>query len=425
LNERRLLVLVLLLFTPIFTVNGQDYSPNSLTIDVFQDGSTVIDYRIKPDPTLVTVNVTLPGENYANLIAVDQDGVILDWEQISDGIDVDGLGANELIITYSTSFLTNKTGSTWTVSADSPVSTLYQLPLDAVLVGLSSPPSSISIVDNRAIITMPPGFNRITYILGTTGTKEHALVLLIQAGSKIEEAEDKEIHVLSVDSLFTDAGQAYDAGSYTQTEQLSQQIISQVSELLDEAGQAQAQIVSVEELLEDSTGLHGSETLVSAQGKLDEAKQEYESGDYSAAYSLAVEAVQLLQETEQETGQKTGLNPMYYGFWALLVIGLGGFIFIQKRSKTGKTPELDELTPSVDLDKVFKYKDHLRTDEKAVLRYIEESNGAFITEIRERFDIPKSTAWRMIKRLEEYGVVAVSRVGRETYLNLRSPEGLR
>ncbi len=419
-NERRLLVLVFLLFTPIITVTGQDYSPNSLTIDVFQDGSAVIDYRIEPDPTLGTVNVTLPGENYADLIAVDQDGIILDWEQISDGIEVDGLGAKELIITYSTSFLTNKTGSTWTVSADSPVSTLYQLPLDAVLVGLSSPPSSISIVDNRAIITMPPGFNRMSYILGTTGTKEHALVLLIQAGSKIEEAEVKDIQLLSVDSLFTDAGQAYDAGSYTQTEQLSQQIISQVSDILEEAGQAQAQITSVEELLEDTTGLQGSDTLVSAQSKLDEAKQEYESGEYSAAYLLAVEVVQILQETEQ----KTGLNPMLYGFSALVVIGVGGFIIYQKRNKTDKMPEPDEITPNVDLDKVFKYKDHLRTDEKAVLRFIEESNGAFITEIRERFEIPKSTAWRMVKRLSEEGVVAVSQVGRETYLQLRNPEGV-
>jgi len=420
LNERRLLVLVLLLFTPIFTVKGQDYSPNSLTINVFQDGSAVIDYRIEPDPTLVTVNVTLPGENYADLIAVDQDGVILDWEQISDGIEVDGIGANELIISYSTSFLTNKTGSTWTVSADLPVSTLYQLPLDAVLVGLSSPPSSISIVDNRAIITMPPGFNRITYILGTTGTKEHALVLLIQAGSKIEEAEVKEIKVLSAESLFTDAEQAYEAGSYTQTEQISQQIISQVSDIIEEAGQAQAQITSVEELLEDTTGLQSSETLVSAQSKLDEAKQEYESGEYSAAYSLALEVVQLLQETEQ----KTGSNPMLYGFSALLVIGVGGFIIYQKRNKTDKMLEPDEITPNVDLEKVFKQKTHLRTGEKAVLRFIEESNGAFITEIRERFEIPKSTAWRMVKRLTEEGVVAVSQVGRETYLQLRNPEGV-
>jgi uncharacterized membrane protein len=420
LKEKRILVLVLLLFTPILTVNGQDFSPNSLTIDVFQDGSAVIDYRIKPDPTLVTVNVTLPGDNYVDLIAVDQDGVILDWQQINDGIEVDGLGANELIITYSTIFLTNKTGSTWTVSADSPVSTSYQLPMNAVLVGLSSPPSSISIGDNRAIITMPPGFNRITYILGTTGTKEHALVLLVQAGSKIEEAEDIEIKVLSVDSLFTDAKQAYEAGSYTQAEQISQQIIQQVSDILEEADHAQAQIRSVEELIEDTTGLQNSETLTSAQSILDEARQEYESGEYSAAYSLAVEAVQILQETEQ----KTGANPVLYGFGALMVIGICGFVFYQKRIKTDKMPEPDEITPNVDLEKVFKQKTHLRTGEKAVLRFIEESNGAFITEIRERFEIPKSTAWRMVKRLEEYGVVAVSQVGRETYLQLRNPEGV-
>ena len=52
-------------------------------------------------------------------------------------------------------------------------------------------------------------------------------------------------------------------------------------------------------------------------------------------------------------------------------------------------------------------------------------NKSFITDVRERFDIPKSSAWRMVKRLEEEGVVTVSKVGRETYLQLREPEGLR
>jgi uncharacterized membrane protein len=76
----------------------------------------------------------------------------------------------------------------------------------------------------------------------------------------------------------------------------------------------------------------------------------------------------------------------------------------------------------VDLDRIFKYKDHLRTDEKAVLRFIGESGGAFITDVREHFDIPKSSAWRMMRRLEEEEVITVSMVGRETYLQLREPE---
>lgn len=419
-NERRLLLLVFLLLSPIITVKGQDYTPNSLTIDVFPDGSANIDYRIEPDPTLVRVNVTLPGENYGDLIAVDQDGIILDWDQISDGIEVDGIGANELIISYSTSFLTNKTGSTWTVSVDSPVSTLYHLPKDAVLVGLSSTPTSISIIDDRTVITMPPGLNRITYILGITGTQEHALVLLSQAEKKIDEAHVHDIQLTSIESQYTKAKQAYETGSYSLTEQLSQQIITQVSNIIEAADQAQAQITVAEEILEHKTGVYTSDIIESAQIVLDEAKQEYDSGEYTSAYTLALEAVQFLQDAEP----KTESNTMLYGVIILSILGLGGFLVYQKQNKTDNPLKPDEKVPHVDLDKVFKQKNHLRTGDKAVLRFIEESNGAFITDIRERFDIPKSTAWRMIKRLSEEGVITVSKVGRETYLQLRNPEGV-
>ncbi len=126
--DRRLFLLVLLLLSPLISARGQDYSPNTLTIDIFPDGSVNIDYKIKPDPTLTRVNVTLIGSNFADLLAVDQDGLILDWDQISDGIEVDSIGAEELAISYSSSSLTNKTGSTWTISTDSPTSTLYLLP---------------------------------------------------------------------------------------------------------------------------------------------------------------------------------------------------------------------------------------------------------------------------------------------------------
>ena len=419
--SRRLFLLIFLLISPVSIAGAQDYTPNTLSINIFSDGSVNIDYRIEPDPTLARVNVSLIGSNIVDLLAVDQDGIILDWDLNADGIEVDSIGAEELSISYSSSSLTSKTGSTWTVSTDSPVSTIYLLPIDAVLVGLSSAPISISIADDRAAITMPEGSNSISYILGTTGTKEHAIVLLSQAESKIEEADQLEIPISSIASLFTEATQAYELGSYAQVEQYSREIIEQVSNIIELEANAITQISIAEDLLEQKSDSISSETSNSARVKLDEAKLEYDSGEYASAHTLALEAYQLIQEAEPRKPQ----NYWFYGIVALSIIGVGGVLLFQRQKNSEKSQVTDEKTPQVDLDKVFKQKDHLRTDEKAVLRYIEESNGAFITEIRERFDIPKSTAWRMIKRLEEYGVVAVSQVGRETYLQLRTPEGLR
>lgn len=417
--DKRLLFLIFLLIAPTSIVKAQDYTPNTLTVDIFSDGSVNIDYRIEPDPTLARVNVSLFGSDIVDLLAVDQDGIILDWTQNVDGIEVDSIGAEELTLSYSSSSLTNKNGTKWSVSTESPVSPVYFLPKDAVLVGLSSTPVSISIVDNRAAITMPYGPNSISYTLGTTGTKEHAIVLLTQAETQIEEAKLLGLSIDSIEKLLVDATGAFELGSYAQVEQYSRQIIEQVTETIIVANQAISQITLAEDLLEQKADMISSEASSSAQKIIDEAKVEYDLGEYSSSYSFAVEAIQLLQESELEKSN----NLWLYGLVLIIVLGIGGYLLYNKQEKDETLPDPDEKTPQVDLEKVFKQKEHLRTDEKAVLRFIQESNGAFITEIRKRFDIPKSTGWRMVKRLEEEGVIDVSRVGRETYLKLRNPEG--
>ena len=142
-----LLLIPLVLFSPLITAMGKDYNSNSLTIEIFPDGSVNVDYKIKPDPSLARVNVSLPGKYYTDLLIVDEDGIILDWDPVDCGVEVDSIGTEELSISYYSVSLTNKTGSTWSVCIDSEASTNYLLPSNAVLVGLSSTPSSISIID--------------------------------------------------------------------------------------------------------------------------------------------------------------------------------------------------------------------------------------------------------------------------------------
>jgi uncharacterized membrane protein len=55
------------------------------------------------------------------------------------------------------------------------------------------------------------------------------------------------------------------------------------------------------------------------------------------------------------------------------------------------------------------------------VRYINDSNeGVFITELRERFDLPKSSAWRMMRRLEDMEVIETEQIGRETFVRISS-----
>jgi hypothetical protein len=209
----------------VSAASGQDYSPETLILDVFSDGSVNVEYVVEPETTLARVNVTLPGEPYMDLLIVDPDGIILDWDPVDGGVEIDSIGANEITISYSTQSLTNKTGSIWAVSVSSQINAIITLPRDAVLVGLSPTPSGITIVDGKATVTMPPGASSVSYMIGTTGTREHALVLLNNAKETVNEVTLKGVMVGAAEEILGRARDAYTDGLYSQSEQLSLQAV--------------------------------------------------------------------------------------------------------------------------------------------------------------------------------------------------------
>ncbi len=415
------LVFLLMLSVSLFvsTAWGQDYSPVTMILDVFSDGSVNVEYVVEPEPTLARVNVTLPGETYLDMLVVDLDGIILDWDPVDGGVEVDSFGANEITISYSTQSLTNKTGSIWAVSVSSQANVIITLPRDAVLVGLSPTPSGITIVDGKATVTMPPGASSVSYILGSTGTREHALVLLNNAEGTVDEVRLKGVVVDAAEETLGRAREAYADGLYSQSEQLSIQAVEAARETEAAAAEALNAIEEAEALVETKAGQVGAEALTQANQLLDEAIEAYEGGEYEASLTKAEQAYEAALNAEAGAGGSQTLLILGVAVAALLA---AGYMYLGSRQR-GLPAKPAAQAPQVDLDAVFRDRPNLRTDDKAVLRYVQESGGAFITEVRERFDIPKSSAWRMIKRLEEEGLLEVSTVGRETYLQLKDQEG--
>jgi len=63
----------------------------------------------------------------------------------------------------------------------------------------------------------------------------------------------------------------------------------------------------------------------------------------------------------------------------------------------------------------------LHTDDLQVLNFLREA-GRPVTEseIREKFkELPKTTVWRIVKRLEERGFVEIRKVGGQNRISLR------
>ncbi len=98
-------------------------------------------------------------------------------------------------------------------------------------------------------------------------------------------------------------------------------------------------------------------------------------------------------------------------------------MYLQRSKESDPSSAISPLTSvkKVNLDKIFFKFDNLRLEEKEVLRFLAGRNGeAFASEIRDRFDMPRSTAWRLMRRLVEYGLVEETKVGNQSLIRIIS-----
>jgi uncharacterized membrane protein len=74
-----------------------------------------------------------------------------------------------------------------------------------------------------------------------------------------------------------------------------------------------------------------------------------------------------------------------------------------------------------DTDKILKDNPQLRKEDKDVIMFLAEKDGkAFEAEIRERFpDMPRTSLWRLVRRLERMEIVEVKRIGLENQVQLK------
>ena len=71
--------------------------------------------------------------------------------------------------------------------------------------------------------------------------------------------------------------------------------------------------------------------------------------------------------------------------------------------------------------RILAEKPHLRPEDQAVLLYLAEKDGAaFESELRNKFLLPKTTIWRLVKRLEREGLIEINKAGGQNLIKLRS-----
>lgn len=104
-------------------------------------------------------------------------------------------------------------------------------------------------------------------------------------------------------------------------------------------------------------------------------------------------------------------------FPAIVVIAFA--IWFLRRKKT-LAPQPKETADEVDVEKLLEREKHLRPEEVQVIRFLAEKHGtAFEAELYGKLNLPRTTTWRLLKRLEKMEIVDIRKSRRQNIVSVR------
>ena len=416
-----LLILIITLST-ISPINAQnDINPISLELKIYTDGSVLIDYLIESDPSKVRIDIDLFGEKFNNIIIRDEEKNPLGFVETQTGITVDSIGASELRIIYSSHEFTSKDGPIWDLNISSPIATKITLPVGAVIFDLSDIPVDIGIIDGTQFVVLPPGEIFLSFILAISNQSGEAQAAIDETYLYIESLKNQGYLLTEAQSELTQAQEFFDSNQFKDAKEMAIQAKESADETVNIANSAAAEIDFTHLAIDQAKTSGRTNGIEQAEKIQSNAATYYTQGQYIEAETMAKQASQLALNAEKPSA---GTTFMYLGLLIIVIAILIGYYFMLKnrqgRSKIPVKPTGLPDRPSVDLEKIFDKHDTLRLADREVIKFLAENNGeAFATEIRERFDLPRSSAWRLIRRLVNNEIVDEIKIGNQSLIRIK------
>jgi uncharacterized membrane protein len=102
----------------------------------------------------------------------------------------------------------------------------------------------------------------------------------------------------------------------------------------------------------------------------------------------------------------------------LIIAAIAFAIWFMRRKKPPSQPK--EHKREVDVNKLFEREKHLRPEEVQVIQFLAEKHGtAFEAELYEKLNLPRTTTWRLLKRLEKMEIVNIRKSRRQNIVSVR------
>ena len=387
-----LLLTFLFIVTPLQALAPSPYSPNTLFLTVYGDGNTLVEYSLAVDPTLPRVTVPIFCQIYSDMLITSNQSEPLDYQVVNGSIVIDTLGASGVDIIYTTPDLINKDGAVWTVSINSPISFSIRFPNEATIISLSSIPSSITTADNQYILTMKPGLQSASYSTGIVGTKEQAAIAINNAELAIQQASASAVSLPEANNWLARAKSAYNQGQYSEAEQSA----IQARRLIEQA---------MSKITTTTTSMSTTTTTTT---------------------SSSANTIGTTQTTSASTPTPQNNDMLTLAPWLIAAAAVAVLLIILFRRRDGSTFAYKKEVRHVDAEALLRSRPQLRLEDREALQYLADSGGeAFETELREKFQLPKTTIWRQVRRLQREGLVEVRKIGGQNLIRIREDIGGR
>jgi uncharacterized membrane protein len=162
--------------------------------------------------------------------------------------------------------------------------------------------------------------------------------------------------------------------------------------------------------------------LTEAQDLLDQAKTAYNGGNYLEAINLATQAISKAEESGVFLSEEAGSLPVY-GIIGAIIVGViivFGYLFFRSRRKT-EVREVKKKERRIDVERIFLVHKDLMPEEKQAIRFLAENNGeAFEANLYEYVKLPRTTTWRLVKRLERMDIIKRTKFRRQNLIRVKN-----
>ncbi len=396
-------------------------TPLTLSCDVYADGGVLVDYRVQVDPTAPRVNITLFGEVLEDLLVVEEQGLPLTYALSNGSLAIDSLGAEAVGITYVTHDLTGKAGRFWTLRLTASTITGITLPLDAHIVSLNRVPDVIETGGSQIHLVFAPGIVEVTYVVGVVGSREYAQIVLHEAAQTISQIQGLGINVSTAEIKLQEAYHQFDLGNYGPAESLGYDARSLALHLNQTASQALQEIGDADTAITAAEAEGRVQGLADARALLSQAETAYALGDYEHALSLAKQA--------QATAAAASTDfPLHAGLAAVGAIAASSLLlYVYKGQGTTAQTRESAATESmesgavenVDVEKILKRYDLREAEQRAIHLLADRGGHLFEAELYQALGLPRTSTWRLVRRLEGMGIVDVQKFRDQNRISVR------